>query len=82
MTEWKEMPKEIRAWRDEPSGGIIVSAVGHPYPRSSTIYTIGPAPTVKPEDVLDAAHDYLIANYGSSPLAHPVDRARILSALS
>jgi hypothetical protein len=26
---------------------------------------------------LDAAHEYLVAVYGHSPLAHPVDRARI-----
>lgn len=38
-------------------------------------------PKVKPEDVLDATHEYLTKVYGSSPLAHPVDRRRILSAL-
>lgn len=29
------------------------------------------------EATLDAAHEYLVAVYGHSPLAHPVDRARI-----
>ena len=32
--------------------------------------------------VLDATHDYLTKAYGSSPLAHPVDRKRIRSALA
>ena len=31
--------------------------------------------------VLDAAHKYLLEQYGASPLAHPIDRARILAAL-
>jgi hypothetical protein len=26
---------------------------------------------------LDAAHEYLVSVYGHSPLAHPIDRARI-----
>ena len=32
--------------------------------------------------VLDAAHDYLMEQYGYSPLKHPTDRALILAALS
>jgi hypothetical protein len=31
--------------------------------------------------VLDAAHDYLVEQYGSSPLKHPIDRARIMAAI-
>ena len=38
-------------------------------------------PTVKPEDVLDAASRYLTLTYGIAALSHPVDRSRILSAL-
>ena len=29
------------------------------------------------EATLDAAHEYLVATYGHSPLAHPVDRGRV-----
>lgn len=29
------------------------------------------------EATLDAAHEYLVSVYGHSPLAHPIDRARI-----
>lgn len=32
--------------------------------------------------ILDAAHDYLVQQYGYSPLKHPVDRARIMAALA
>lgn len=33
------------------------------------------------EATLDAAHAYLVEQYGSSPLAHPVDRSRVLAKL-
>ncbi len=39
------------------------------------------APTVKPEDILDAASEYLVRVYGIGALSHPVDRSLILSAL-
>lgn len=31
------------------------------------------------EKALDASHEYMMNQYGSSPLAHPVDRKRILA---
>ena len=34
------------------------------------------------EDTLDAAHEYLVATYGHSPLAHPVDRDRVAAIRS
>ena len=40
-----------------------------------------PAVTVGADAVLEAAHKYLLEQYGASPLAHPTDRARILAAL-
>ena len=40
-----------------------------------------PARGVGADAVLDAAHAYLVQQYGHSALAHPIDRARILAAL-
>ena len=40
-----------------------------------------PARGVEVDAVLDAAHSYLMEQYGSSPLGHPADRARIRAAL-
>ena len=42
-----------------------------------------PAPDVAElvETTLDAAHAYLVEQYGSSPLSHPIDRSRILAKI-
>lgn len=48
---------------------------------AETVIAALPAVTVGADAVLDAAHRYLLEQYGASPLAHPIDRARILAAL-
>lgn len=43
----------------------------------SSVKTVGPTP----DQVLDAANDYAMEQYGIGFLSHPVDRQRILSAI-
>lgn len=54
------------------------------YPQTVTEYLradLAPDTRAIREVTLDPAHQYLMQQYGQSPLNHPIDRARILALL-
>ncbi len=87
MTE--NAPERIWAWpsergwyaaecSNEVNLGLLPPYSGH---QTEYIRKDLAKPTVKPEDILDAASEYLVRVYGIGALSHPVDRSGILSAL-
>jgi hypothetical protein len=72
---------EMRDWLKSSEHGKALYALGDcllVWANEGDLFRPGlSSPLGVVEATLDAAHEYLVAVYGHSPLAHPVDRARI-----
>lgn len=82
------LPSEInehffaRNWEDKPHRVVFdlceeIEHLSELLALRSSVKTVGPTP----DQVLDAANDYAMEQYGIGFLSHPVDRQRILSAI-